>query len=199
MCDIKSLSSSITIEHIIQNPTHGTFIQNLLCPLVPYIQLFMKSRSEFFDAYQWTKSVNMSTLLMNMQFITVDHLQLIYRYKSDSSICIIREEKTYYDKTQMMFYIHHEWIEHSKYYRDIFHSFAQIFIPYHNDELIRSLGNFMNLLYNEEENNLEIFAKYQHFDLELKDSDDIPWQIASTSKEIKPVESKIGMNKISFS
>ncbi|CAF1375360.1 unnamed protein product [Rotaria sp. Silwood1] len=32
----------------------------------------------------------------------------------------------------------------------------------------------MNLLYNEEENNLEIFAKYQNFDFDLNDSNDIP-------------------------
>ncbi|CAF4691683.1 unnamed protein product, partial [Rotaria sp. Silwood2] len=161
MCDIKSLSSSITIEHIIENSSDGIFIQNLLSPLIPYIQLFMKSRTEFFDAYQWTKSINMSSLLMNIQFNIVDYLQLIYRFKSDSSICIIREEKSYYDKNHMIFYIHYEWTKQLKYYRDIFHSFARIFIPYHNDDLIRSLGNFMNLLYKEEENNLEMFAKYQ--------------------------------------
>src|SRR5256885_1956538 len=79
-----------------------------------------------------------------------------------------------------IFYIHRNWIEQSKYYRNIFHSFAKIFIPNHNNELICLLGNFMNLLYNEEDNDLEIFAKYQHFDLEFKDSNDIPWQISST-------------------
>ncbi|CAF4743875.1 unnamed protein product, partial [Rotaria sp. Silwood2] len=196
MCDIKSLSSSITIEHIIENPSDGIFIQNLLSPLIPYIQLFMKSRTEFFDAYQWTKSINMSSLLMNIQFNIVDYLQLIYRFKSDSSICIIREEKSYYDKNHMIFYIHYEWTKQLKYYRDIFHSFARIFIPYHNDDLIRSLGNFMNLLYNEEENNLDIFAKYQNFDLDFKDSDDIPWHMPSTSKQIKHIEPKIDENKV---
>jgi hypothetical protein len=50
----------------------------------------------------------------------------------------------------------------------------------------------MTLLYNEEENNLEIFAKYQQFDLELKDRDDIPWQITSTLKPRKSYEPKIG-------
>ncbi|CAF0749457.1 unnamed protein product [Rotaria sordida] len=193
MCDIKSLSSSITIEHIIENPSNGIFIQNLLSPLIPYIQLFMKSRSEFFDAYQWTKSINMSSLLMNIQFKIVDYLQLIYRFKFDSSICIIQEEKSYYDKNHKIFYIHHEWTQQLKYYRNIFHSFARIFLPYHNDDLIRSLGNFMNLLYNEEENNLETFAKYQNFDLNFKDSDDIPWQILSISKHIEP---NIDENKV---
>jgi hypothetical protein len=170
----------------------GIFIENLLSPLVPYLQLFMKSRPEFVDAYQWTKTVNMSSILCNIQFNIVDYLQLIYRFKSDSSICIIQEEKSYYDKDQMIFYIHRQWIEQSKYYRDIFHSFARMFIPNHNKELTRSLANFMSLLYNEEDNNLEIFAKYQHFDLEFNDSDDIPWQISSTSKHIKRFESKIG-------
>ena len=47
-------------------------------------------------------------------------------------------------------------------------SFARIFLPNPNKELTRSLANFMSLLYNEDENNLEIFAKYQHFDLEFK-------------------------------
>ena len=192
MCDIESLSSSITIEHIIENPSNGISIQNLLSPLIPYIQLFMKSRPEFSHAYQWTQSINMPSTLLSIQFNIVDYLQLIYRVKSNPSICIIQEEKSYYDKNQMTFYIHREWIEHSKYYRDIFHSFARIFIPHHNNELTRSLANFMNLLYNEEENNLEIFAKYQQFDLELKDSDDIPWQIPSTSTQIKCYEPKIG-------
>ncbi|MCC7159824.1 MAG: hypothetical protein IT281_09820 [Ignavibacteria bacterium] len=152
----------------------------------------MKSRPEFSDAYQWTKSIDMSSQLINIQFNIVDHLQLIYRFNSDSSICMIREEKVYYDKNQMIFYIDHEWTEQSKYYRDIFHAFARIFLPYHNDELVRSLGNFMNLLHNEEENNLETFAKYQNFDLEFNDSDDIPWQIPSDSKQIKHIEPKIG-------
>ncbi|CAF3427065.1 unnamed protein product [Rotaria sp. Silwood1] len=196
MCDIKTLSSSITIEHIIKNPSNGIFIQNLLSSLIPYVQLFMKSRTEFFDAYQWTKSINMSSLLMNIQFIIVDYLQLIYRFKSDSSICIIQEEKFYYDKNSIIFYIHHEWTKQSKYYRNIFHSFARIFIPYHNDDLICSLGNFMNLLYNEEENNLEIFAKYQHFNLDFKDLNDIPWHIPSTSKQIKSIEPNIDENKV---
>ncbi|CAM4781327.1 unnamed protein product [Rotaria magnacalcarata] len=196
MCDIKSLSSSITIEHIIQNPSTGVFIQNLLSPLIPYIQLFMKSRPEFSDAYQWTKLIDMSSQLINIQFNIVDHLQLVYRFNSDSSICMIREEKVYYDKNQMTFYIDHEWTEKSKYYRDIFHAFARIFLPYHNDELVRSLGNFMNLLYNEEENNLETFAKYQNFDLELNDSDDIPWRIPSNSKQIQHSEPKIDEQKV---
>jgi hypothetical protein len=199
MCDIASLSSSITIEHIIENPSNGIAIQNLLSPLIPYIQLFMKSRPEFSHAYQWTKSINMSTILLNIQFNIVDYLQLIYRVKSDPLICIIQEEKSYYDKNQMSFYIHREWIEYSKSYRDIFHSFARIFIPHHNNELTRSLANFMNLLYNEEENNLEIFAKYQHFDLEFKDSDDIPWQIPSTSTQIKCYKPKIGKDFFFFS
>lgn len=198
MCDIKSLSSSVTIEPIIQNSFSGTDIQNLLSPLIPYVQLYMKSRSEFSDAYQWTKSIDMPSKLMNIRFIIVDYLQLIYRFKIDSFICISREEKAYYDKDQMIFYIHHEWIEQSKYYRDIFHAFASLFLPYHNDELIRSLGNFMNLLYNEEENNLEKFAKYQNFDLELKDLDDTQWQMPSTSKHIKPIEANIGNMKFSI-
>ncbi|CAF1197482.1 unnamed protein product [Adineta steineri] len=196
LCDIKSLSSSITIEHIIENSSDGITVKNLLSPLIPYIQLYMKSRSEFSQAYQWTKSINMSSVLLNIQFNIVDYLQLIYRMKSNSSICIIQEEKSYYNENQMIFYVHREWIEYSKYYRDIFHSFARIFIPNHNNELTRSLGNFMNLLYNEEENNLEIFAKYQQFDLEFKDSDDIPWEIPSTSTQIKCYEPKIDENKV---
>jgi hypothetical protein len=193
MCEIKSLSSSITIEHIIENPSDGFFIENLLSPLIPYIQLFMKSRPEFSDAYQWTKSINMSSILGNIQFNIVDYLQLIYRFKSDSSICIIQEEKSSYDKNQMIFYVHRQWVEQSKHYRDIFHSFARLFIPNYNKELTRSLANFMNLLFNEEENNLEIFAKYQQFDLEFKDLDDIPWQLSSaTSKPIKSFEPMIG-------
>ncbi|CAF1202196.1 unnamed protein product [Adineta steineri] len=195
-CDIKSLSSSITIEHIIENSSDGTAVKNLLSPLIPYIQLYMKSRSEFSQAYQWTKSINLSSVLLNIQFNIVDYLQLIYRMKSNSSICIIQEEKSYYNENQMIFYVYREWIEYSKYYRDIFHSFARIFIPNHNNELTRSLGNFMNLLYNEEENNLEIFAKYQQFDLEFKDSDDIPWQISSTSTQIKCYEPKIDEDKV---
>jgi len=198
LCDIKSLSSSITIEHIIENPSNGIAIQNLLSPLIPYIQLFMKSRSEFVDAYQWTKTINMSSILLNIQFQIVDYLQLIYRLKSDLSICIIQEEKSYYDKNQMIFYIHREWIEQSKHYRDIFHSFARIFIPNYNHQLIRLLANFINLLYNEEENNLEIFAKYQHFDLEFKDLNDSPWQISSTLKPIQYFQPKIGKKNIFF-
>jgi hypothetical protein len=196
ICDIKSLSSSITIEHIIENPSNGISIQNLLSPLIPYIQLYMKSRPEFFHAYQWTKSINMSSILLNLQFNIVDYLQLIYRYKSDLSICIIEEDKCYYDKNQMIFYIHRDWIEQSKYYRNIFHSFARIFIPDYNNELILLLANFINLLYNEEENNLEIFAKYQHFDLEFKDLDDIPWQISSTINPMKYFQPKIGRKNI---
>jgi hypothetical protein len=152
----------------------------------------MQSRPEFSDTYQWTKSINLSFILLHLQFTIVDHLQLIYRFQSDPSICINQNEKSYYDQHQMIFYIHRDWIEQSKYYRDIFHSFARIFIPDHNHELIRLLGNFMTLLYNEEENNLEIFAKYQQFDLELKDTDDIPWQISSTLKPRKSYEPKIG-------
>ncbi|UJR23006.1 hypothetical protein I4U23_026032 [Adineta vaga] len=196
LCDIKSLSSSITIEHTIQNPSNGIFIQNLLSPLIRYVQLFMKSRPEFLDAYQWTKSIQLSIILQNLQFIIVDYLQLIYRMKSDPTICIVQEEKSYFNKTQMIFYIHQEWTEHSKYYPDIFHSFARIFIPDYNNELIRSLGNFMCLLHNEDENNLEIFAKYQHFDLHLHDTDDIPWHISSISTEIKSYEPKIDENKV---
>jgi hypothetical protein len=158
----------------------------------------MKSRSEFVDAYQWTKTINMSSILLNIQFQIVDYLQLIYRLKSDLSICIIQEEKSYYDKNQMIFYIHQEWIEQSKHYRDIFHSFARIFIPNYNHQLIRLLANFINLLYNEEENNLEIFAKYQQFDLEFKDLNDSPWQISSTLKPIQYVQPKIGKKKNFF-
>ncbi|CAF4422946.1 unnamed protein product, partial [Adineta steineri] len=98
LCDIKSLSSSITIEHIIENSSDGTAVKNLLSPLIPYIQLYMKSRSEFSQAYQWTKSINMSSTLLNIQFNIVDYLQLIYRMKSNSSICIIQEEKSYYNE-----------------------------------------------------------------------------------------------------
>ena len=152
----------------------------------------MKSRSEFFDAYQWTKSINMSSILTNIRFAIVEYLQLIYRLKTNSSISITKDGKFYYDENQMIFYIHHEWIEQPKHYRDIFHSFARIFIPYYNKELIRLLGNFMSLLHNEEEDNLEIFAKHQQFDLELKDSSDIPWQISAASSKIKPIEPKIG-------
>ncbi|CAF5031143.1 unnamed protein product, partial [Rotaria sp. Silwood1] len=186
----------LQLNILLKNPTNKIFIHNLLSSLIPYIQLFMKFRTEFFNAYQWTKSINMSSLLMNIQFIIVDYLQLIYRFKSDSSICIIQEEKFYYDKNSIIFYIHHEWTKQSKYYRNIFHSFARIFIPYHNDDLICSLGNFMNLLYNEEENNLEIFAKYQHFNLDFKDLNDIPWHIPSTSKQIKSIEPNIDENKV---
>ncbi|CAF3301762.1 unnamed protein product, partial [Rotaria sp. Silwood2] len=53
-----------------------------------------------------------------------------------------------------------------------------------------------NLLYNEEENNLEIFVKYQKFDLEFKDSDDILWQMLSTSKQIKHIQPNIDENKV---
>jgi hypothetical protein len=152
----------------------------------------MKSRREFFDAYQWTKSIDMSSILHNLQFIIVDYLQLIYRLKSDSSLYIIENEKSYYDKNQIIFYLHREWLEQSKHKQDIFHSFARIFIPDYNNELICLLANFMSLLYNEDENNLEIFAKYQNFDLEFKDLDDIPWKISSTFKPIKDFQPKIG-------
>lgn len=197
LCDIKSLSSSITIEPIIENLSDGTSIQNLLSPLIPYIQLFMKSRSEFFETYQWTKSIHMSSLLLNLQFNIIDHLQLIYRYQPDSSVYIIEEEKFYYDKNENIIYIDREWIEQSKYYHDIFHLFARIFIPNdNNNELIRLLTNFMSLLYNEDENNLERFARYQQFDLEFNDLDDIPWRIGSTTmKTIKHIEQKIGKEK----
>ena len=192
LCDIQSLSSSITIEHIIANPSDGRSIQNLLSPLIPYIQLFMKSRSEFAEAYQWTKSIDLPSKLLHLQFHIIDDLQLIYRLKSDPSICLIDKQMSYYDPNEMNFYVHREWIEQSKYYRDIFHSFARLFIPNQNKELIRLLGNFLSLLYNEEETNLESFAKYQHFDLELKDAEEIPWQMSCTSKSIQRVEPKIG-------
>ena len=53
----------------------------------------------------------------------------------------------------------------------------------------------MTLLFNEEENNLEVFAKYQHFDLEFnEEEDDIPWKIPTLSKQIKRSEPKIGKN-----
>jgi hypothetical protein len=196
LCDIKSLSSSITIEHIIENPSDDLFLRNLLSPLIPYIQLFMKSRPEFFDVYQRAKSIDLASILLQLQFLIIDDLQLIYRFKSDPSICIIQNEKSFYDEQQRIFYIHREWIEQSKYYRDIFHAFARIFISDYNNELIRLLGNFLSLLYNEEENDLVNFARYQQFDLQLNGPEDIPWQISSTSKPIQRSEPKIG--KINF-
>ena len=83
----------------------------------------MKSRPEFSDAYQWTKSIKICPqFFSNIQFYIVDYLQLIYRLKSDSSICIIQEEKCYYDRNQMnILYPSTMDVEQSKYYRDIFH------------------------------------------------------------------------------
>ena len=63
----------------------------------------MKSRPEFSDAYQWTKSINMPSILLHIQFNIVEYLQLIYRFKSDPSVCIIQEEKSYYDQNQRIF------------------------------------------------------------------------------------------------
>ncbi|CAF1164398.1 unnamed protein product [Adineta ricciae] len=198
MCDIKSLSSAIIIECTIENQSSGVFVQNLLAPMIRYIQLYMKSRPEFAEAYQWTKSIQLSSVLENLRFGIIDNLQLTYRMKSDPSVCIVQQQKSYFDKSELIFYVHRQWTEHSKSYRDIFHSFAQIFLPSHNRELIRALGNFMCLLYNEDEDNLEMFAKYQHFDLYSDDIEDMPWQISSTpSTQIKSIEPpKIDENKV---
>lgn len=196
-CGIHSLSSSITIEHIVDNPTSdGQSIQNLLSPLIPYIQLFMKSRPEFTDAYQRAKSIDLPSILLQLQFQLIDDLQLIYRLKFDSSISVMKREKSYYDSKGNIFYFPREWIEQSKHHQDIFHSFARLFIPNHNHQLIRLLGNFLTLLYHEEENNLDNFARYQQFDLELKDMEEIPWLISSTAKPISRPEPKIGKREI---
>ncbi|CAF3961600.1 unnamed protein product, partial [Rotaria sp. Silwood1] len=72
----------LQLNILLKNPTNKIFIHNLLSSLIPYIQLFMKFRTEFFNAYQWTKSINISSLLMSIQFIIVDYLQLIYRFKN---------------------------------------------------------------------------------------------------------------------
>ncbi|CAF3261312.1 unnamed protein product, partial [Rotaria sp. Silwood2] len=88
---------------------------------------------------------------------------------------------------------HYEWSIQSKYYRDVFHSFARRLILYHNNDLIRSLSNFRKLLYNKEENILEIFVKYRNFDLDLKDSNNIPWYMPSKLKQIKHIEPNTGI------
>ena len=198
-CGIHSLSSSMTIEHLVDNPSSDNqFIQNLLSPLIPYVQLFMKSRPEFVDAYQWTKSLDLPSLLLQLQFQLIDDLQLIYRLQSDPSISVMKREKSYYDSQEKIFYFPRQWIEQSKHYQDIFHSFARLFIPNHNSQLIRLLGNFLSLLYYEDENNLENFARHQQFDLEFKDSEEIPWKISSTSKPIVRPEPKIGKGQLSL-
>ncbi|CAF4749394.1 unnamed protein product [Rotaria sp. Silwood2] len=103
MCHIKSPSSSITIEHIIENPSNGIFYSKFTFSTYSLHTIIHKISSRILRyAYQWTKSINISSLFANLQFKIVDYLQFIYRLKSDSSICTIQEEK-------------------SKYYRDIFH------------------------------------------------------------------------------
>ncbi|CAF4127665.1 unnamed protein product [Rotaria sp. Silwood2] len=52
--------------------------------------------------------------------------------------------------------------------------------------LIKSLTE--KLLYDKEENILEIFVKYRNFDLDLKDSNNIPWYMPSKLKQIKHIE-----------
>jgi hypothetical protein len=151
----------------------------------------MKSRTEFLDAYQWTNSIAMHELLRTMQFQTVDHLQVIYRYRHDPSICVVNEEKSFYDRNRSIFYIHRSWTEQRKYYSDIFHSFARLFVPNHQTTCLRLLGNFLNLLYNEEETNMTSFAKYQQFDLEFNDIDDVRWHLPVMATHSAPVATSV--------
>jgi hypothetical protein len=196
ICNIKSLSSAIAIEHIVEHLSDGISIQNLLAPLVPYLQLFMASRPEFADAYQWTKSIDMRSVLANLRIYIVDHLQLVYRLKHDPSISVVAEERCYYDVNHRTLYVHQEWADQSKHRRDIFHHFARIFIPnVSSSDLDRSLGNFISLLHDEDNNNLETFAKYQHFDLQLREDDELPWQMPSTMAMIERAEPKIGRDQ----
>ncbi|CAF2455196.1 unnamed protein product [Rotaria sp. Silwood2] len=155
MCHIKSPSSSITIEHIIENPSNGIFYSKFTFSTYSLHTIIHKISSRILRyAYQWTKSINISSLFANLQFKIKKNLNIIEIYFID---------------------------------------LLEYLIPYHNDELIRLLDN---LLYNEEENNLEIFVKYQKFDLEFKDSDDILWQMLSTSKQIKHIQPNIDENKV---
>ena len=167
------------MEHLADNAVNNDSIRHLFSLLVPYVQLFMKSRSELVEAYQWTVSIAMHSVLKRMQFQTVDRLQVIYCYRDDRSICVTHDEKTSYDADRGIFYIHRSWSEQSKHYRDIFHAFARVFLPNPQQHLVRLLGNFLHLLHNEEEANLESFAKYQQFDLELNDVEETPWEIPS--------------------
>lgn len=187
LCGIRSLSSAISTEHLVDSPVDDESIRHLFSLLIPYVQLFMKSRAELSDAYQWARSIVMHSVLKRMQFQTVDRLQVIYRCREDLSIVVTHDEKTSYDADQGIFYIHRSWSEQSKHYRDIFHAFARLFLPNPQQQLIRLLGNFLHLLHNEEETNLESFAKYQQFDLELNDADDVPWEIPSA---VEPEESE---------
>ena len=175
------------MEHLVDSAVDDESIRHLFSLLIPYVQLFMKSRAELSEAYQWTRSTVMHSVLKRMQFQTVDRLQVIYRCRDDLSIHVTHDEKTSYDADRGIFYIHRSWSEQSKHYRDIFHAFARLFLPNPQQQLIRLLGNFLHLLHNEEETNLESFAKYQQFDLELNDADDVPWTIPSA---FEPEESE---------
>ena len=192
LCELQSLSSSVSIEHIAENSSDGSSIQNLLAPLIPYVQLFMQSRSELAQAYQWTKSIRMHWILANVQCHVVDHLQLLYRYKRDPSIFRVQDQKCAFDQDRAIFYVHRQWAEQVKHHRDIFDGFARVFIPTHDEESVRLLSNFLSLLHNEQRDDLESFANYQQFSLTLNDANEIPWQFSSTQGPVDSHQPNIG-------
>ncbi|CAF0729244.1 unnamed protein product, partial [Didymodactylos carnosus] len=194
LCNIKKLSDVLVIEHITENLCEAPQIQNFLSPLVPYIQMYMSSRPEFHTAYEWTKTINLQEKLLNIKMYLVGRLDILYRFKHNSLITVLSSEKCcsiLTDENILEFYVQRDYNERL---REICQYFSRIFvnqitnIPKMNNmntNLARNLANFMILL-NEElkENmfNLESFAKYQHFELHLKQGL-IPWSIPR--KEIK--------------
>ena len=188
---IPRFSSMISIEHHINNSTINDSIRHLLSPLIPSVQLFLQSREEFSSIYQWTKSICLHSILPKIQFYGGDHLRVIYRYRTDPLICVTREENCSYDEDQHIFYIEQSWFNENKFHREIFKNIARVFIPIDQQEqFIPLIANFLSLLYNEDQNNLQTFAKYHQFDLQLKDPNDIPWELPSNIFSI-PDQTKV--------
>lgn len=192
LCQIRSLSSIVHIEHLVQNPTSGSTIESLLSPLLPFVEMYMKSRAEFSTIYAWTQSINFVSILEHLQIVIVDDLQLIYRLENNSSICFIENEKSFYNSTENRFYFHRHCLE-----QDIYHSFARIFFPKtsSHSKLTHQLGNFLHLLSNHDQTNLDEFARYQEFQLNFND---LHWKLSSNQSSMPDIQSKINENKVRF-
>jgi len=171
----------------------------------------LSSKPEFHELYNWTKTLNFNQLLENIRIFLVGRLEIIYRFKHDPLIWILKEEKfcsvlttneSQSHHLKLNLYIRRDFPDRQ---REICQYFTKIFLNRITNScdttnttlnLERTLANLIVLLNDElkDLNNIETFAKYKQFQLQLP-NDEKKWSMPMKEIPYQPIHNQSNVDE----